>query len=188
MNFLEEIKLYEPENEEEKKQKEIMLQYIVMFYDTISYRNSALFHMTASAMILNENKDKVLMIYHKIYQSWSWVGGHADGEIDLQKTALKEVQEETGLELEPSKNIISLDILTVEGHYKNNKYICPHIHFNVTYCFIASEKSKLIVNKEETEGVKWIPISEIEKHCKEEKMIPIYHKIITRAKNLDTEL
>ncbi len=184
MNFLEEIKLYKPQSEEEKKQKEIMLQHIVMFYDTISYRNSMLFHMTASAMILNENKDKLLMIYHKIYQSWSWVGGHADGETDLQKTALKETQEETGVsELKPCGNIISLDILTVEGHYKNKEYVCPHLHFNVTYCFIASEKSKLILNKEETEDVAWIPISELCKYCKEEKMIPIYQKIIKRIKN-----
>lgn len=183
MNFLEEIKLYQPQEEQEKRQKEIMLQYIVMFYDTISYRTSMLFHMTASAIILNENKDKILMIYHKIYQSWSWVGGHADGETDLQKTALREAQEETGIsKLKPWKNILSLDILTVEGHEKNKEYICPHLHFNVTYGFMASEKSRLIVNKKETEGVKWIPISEICNYCKEKKMIPIYQKAIERLK------
>ncbi len=106
MNFLEEIKLYQPQGEQEKRQKEIMLHYIVMFYDTISYRNSMLFHMTASAMIFNENKDKILMIYHKIYHSWSWVGGHADGETDLQKTALREAQEETGVSQLDRKSVV----------------------------------------------------------------------------------
>ncbi len=184
MNFLEEIKLYQPQGEQEKRQKEIMLHYIVMFYDTISYRNSMLFHMTSSAMIFNENKDKILMIYHKIYHSWSWVGGHADGETDLQKTALREAQEETGVsQLKPLKNILSLDILTVEGHDKNKQYVCPHLHFNVTYGFIASEKSTLIVNEKETEGVKWIPISEICDYCNEEKTIPIYQKIIKRVRS-----
>ncbi len=186
LNFLEEIKLYEPQNEEEKKQKEMMLQYIVMFYDKISYRSSMLFHMTASSIVVNKNRDKILMIYHKIYNSWSWIGGHADGEQDLQKTAIKETKEETGLsELKPMENgIVSLDILTVEGHYKKEEYICPHLHFNVTYCFEADEKSELILNERETNGVKWIPISEIESYCTEAKMIPIYQKIIKRVINL----
>lgn len=184
MNFLEEIKLYEPQNEKEQKDKSVMMQYIVMYYDKIAYRSNMLFHMTASAIVCNENKDKILMIYHKIYQSWSWLGGHADGEYDLQKTAIKEVQEETGVsELKAIKNgIVSLDILTVEGHYKNKEYVCPHIHLNVTYCFIASEKSNLIQNEQETEGVKWIPISEIPQYCTEPKMLPIYQKIIQRIK------
>ena len=173
-----------PIYEKEQKDKSVMMQYIVMYYDKIAYRSNMLFHMTASAIVCNENKDKILMIYHKIYQSWSWLGGHADGEYDLQKTAIKEVQEETGVsELKAIKNgIVSLDILTVEGHYKNKEYVCPHIHLNVTYCFIASEKSNLIQNEQETEGVKWIPISEIPQYCTEPKMLPIYQKIIQRIK------
>ena len=183
MDFLEEIENYVVQNKKEKKEKEIMLQYIKQFYDTIAYRSNMLCHMTASSMILNEQKDSVLMIYHKIYQSWTWTGGHADGERDLQKTALREAQQETGLyDIKMLKNgIVSLDILTVEGHYKNNEYVCPHIHFNATYCFMASQKSKLVWNKNETEGIKWIPISEIKTYCKEPKMIPIYEKVIKRV-------
>ena len=120
MDFLEEIRNYTTQDQKENKEKQIMLQYIEQYYDTIPYRSNMLFHMTASSMIFNEQKNSVLMIYHKIYQSWTWTGGHADGERDLQKTALREAQEETGLyDLKMLKNgIASIDILTVEGHYK----------------------------------------------------------------------
>lgn len=37
------------------------------------------------------------MAYHKIYDSWAWLGGHADGERDLLKVAVKEVKEESGV-------------------------------------------------------------------------------------------
>ncbi|MCU5753365.1 NUDIX domain-containing protein [Lactococcus lactis] len=59
---------------------------------------SSIAHFTASAFVLNESHDKILGIYHKIYQSWGWVGGHADGNADLLAVAVKEVQEETGLQ------------------------------------------------------------------------------------------
>lgn len=183
MNFKKEIEKYVPQTQQEEWEKVTMLQYIDLFYDNILYRSSLLAHMTASSMIFNETKDKVLMIYHNIYQSWSWTGGHTDGEENLQKVALKEAEEETGIKaFQMLKNgIVSIDILTVEGHYKKEKYVHPHIHFNVTYCFEASEKNKLILNENETKGVQWIPISDIKSHCKEEKMIPIYEKIIKRV-------
>ena len=37
------------------------------------------------------------MIYHNIYNSWAWPGGHADGESDLLGVAMREVMEETGI-------------------------------------------------------------------------------------------
>ena len=54
------------------------------------------------------------MIFHKIYNSWSWTGGHADGDSDLLKVAIKEASEETGL-----KNIkpISKDIFSFRCPY-----------------------------------------------------------------------
>ena len=38
------------------------------------------------------------MIYHNIYDSWSWVGGHADQEENLIEVAMRELQEETGVQ------------------------------------------------------------------------------------------
>mgnify|MGYP002237558723 CR=1 FL=1 len=53
--------------------------------------------MTASAWVVNKDRSKVLMIYHNIYNSWSWLGGHADGETDLLAVAIREVREEAAL-------------------------------------------------------------------------------------------
>lgn len=53
--------------------------------------------MTASAWVVNKDRSKVLMIYHNIYNSWSWLGGHADGETDLLAVAIREVREEAGI-------------------------------------------------------------------------------------------
>mgnify|MGYP006922405656 CR=1 FL=1 len=65
----------------------------------------------------------------------------------LQK-AIEEAQEETGIEkvLPVSSEIISIDVLPVQAHSKNGKEIKAHIHYNITYGLLASDKEPLTVN------------------------------------------
>lgn len=179
MNWIEELKNYTCYNEAENKDKELILSAINTYPNLLTRDNVAM-HMTASGYILNKTKDKVLMIYHKIYDSWAWTGGHADGENDLLKVALKEAKEETGLKnIKPiTKNLFSLEVLTVNGHIKKGKYVSSHLHLNFTYLLEADENETLIINKEETKGVQWIPLNKINEYSTEKYMInSIYNKL-----------
>ncbi|MGL5693849.1 MAG: NUDIX hydrolase, partial [Peptostreptococcaceae bacterium] len=143
-------------------------------------------HITSSGYIVNKNRDKVLMIYHKIYNSWSWTGGHADGDSDLLKVAIKEASEETGIKnIKPiNEEILSLDVLTVDGHVKKEKYISSHLHLSVAYLLEGDENDKLIVNEDETNGVKWIPINDVSLYSTEPYMIKVYEKFNDKIKNM----
>ena len=134
MSFIDDIRRYNPYNEQEVKDKELIMDAIVR-YDNILTRENIVMHITSSGYIVNKNRDKVLMIYHKIYDSWAWTGGHADGDSDLLHVAIKEAEEETGLKnVKPAyEDIFSLDVLTVDGHIKRGKYVSSHLHLNVTY-------------------------------------------------------
>ena len=92
-----------------------------------------------------------------VFQSWSWVGGHADGVEDLCSVALRELREETGVANAHllSPDIFSLEILTVDGHIRKGIYVPSHLHMNVTYLAEADENEKLIVNEAENQAVKW---------------------------------
>lgn len=98
------------------------------------------------------------MVYHNIYDSWSWTGGHADGEADLAQVALREAKEETGLsQIEFVKETpVSLEIITVDGHEKRGHYVPSHLHLNLTYLFRAEEGQRLHMKEDENSGVKWI--------------------------------
>lgn len=184
--YINDIEKYIPKNEQEVNDKKIILDMIDNIGDDILTRNVEYAHITSSSMVFNENFTKVLMVYHNIYDSWSWTGGHADGEKDLYEVSLREAKEETGLKhLQPipeSKDIISLEILPVFSHYKRGKFVSSHLHLNVTYGFIASEKEKLIVKEDENKGVMWIDIDKIDSYCSEKEMLPIYKKIINNVK------
>lgn len=74
MKLREQIEKYIPYNAQEIKEQEVILRYMDTF-DNLLTRDNEFAHFTASAWIVNEERTKVLMIYHNIYQSWSWTGG-----------------------------------------------------------------------------------------------------------------
>ena len=103
MNYITEIDRYVPINEQETKDKEIILNYIRNNEDVLT-RDNEIAHITSSGFIVNKSRSKVLMIHHNIYNSWGWTGGHADGDSDLLHVAIKEAKEETGIKHASSSN------------------------------------------------------------------------------------
>lgn len=185
MNYIEELKQYRPRSEQEAADREMILRYIEAFPDTILTRENGFAHMTGSSMIFNRERDKVLMAYHNIYRSWSWTGGHADGEEDMLLVAEKEAKEETGVETlkvlskDTAKNfLVAVDVLPVWGHVKRGRYITSHLHLNLSYLFEAEEKEILHIKEDENSQVAWLPVSEIKTKVTEPDMIPVYEKLI----------
>lgn len=82
MDIKEQIEKYIPYNEQEVSDKQLMLEYINKFNDVLT-RDNKMCHFTASNWIVNKDRTKALMIYHNIYKSWAWTGGHADGDSNL---------------------------------------------------------------------------------------------------------
>lgn len=161
MTLNEQILAYQPQNEQEEKDKQLILDFLKANQDAF-LRTNRVGHMTASAWVTNRERSKVLMVYHNIYHSWSWCGGHADGETDLLQVALKECREETGLNhVHPvSQDIFSLECLTVDGHEKHGEYVSSHLHLNVTYLLEADETEPLSVCEQENSAVKWFSTDE----------------------------
>lgn len=184
MSAIEAIKKYDCYNEQEFNDKEIILKCLDL-YDDLFSRDNKMIHMTSSAFVINHNKDKVLMVHHNIFNSWSWTGGHADGEEDLLLVAVKEAKEETGINniCNVNDKIISLDLIPVKGHFKNGQYVSPHLHISVAFIMEGDEIELLIVKKDENSNVKWIPINEIGLYSNEDHMMSIYNKIISKITN-----
>ncbi len=182
MDILEAVRAYQPYNMEEEKEKQIILELLDQRQEQILFRSSHFVHATATAMVFNEKKDKVLMINHNIFDTWACVGGHADGEGNLLDVAKKELREETGVvDATPiSREILSLDILLVAGHYKREAYVPNHLHINATFAFIANENVRLMIKEDENSDVAWIPLEEISDYCKEVDFVKVYKKIINK--------
>ncbi len=180
-----EIFQYEVYDEKEKEDKEVILNYIKNNSDVLT-RNNKIAHFTASAWITNKERNKILMIHHNIYNSWAWVGGHADGDCDLFHVVNKEIEEETGLcNLKPLVDgIYGINIITVDNHIKRGKIVNSHLHFDVEYLFEASEELELKIKPDENSGVKWVDIDKVCEYSTEDKMKPIYKRLNEKLKNI----
>lgn len=177
MDLRKEIEHYIPFNAQEEKERELILKYMDTF-DNLLTRENELLHFTASAWLVNEKRTKVLMVYHNIYNSWSWVGGHADGDHDLLRVAMKEAREETGLNARPvSEDIFSLEILGVAAHEKKGKHVATHLHLNVTYLLEADEHELLRIKPDENSDIKWFSLEEAIQASTEPDLQVIYRKL-----------
>lgn len=161
MSIREDIERYIPYNEQEAADKKVILDFMANNDDAF-LRTNKIAHMTASSWIVDKTRTKTVMVYHKIYDSWSWTGGHADGDEDLLSVAIKECREETGI-MDPrpvGTGIFSLEVLTVDGHEKRGVYVPSHLHMNVTYLLEADDKQPLSVCEDENSGVRWFSLDD----------------------------
>ncbi len=186
MELRELIENYKPYNEQEKCDKELILEYMDTFDDVLT-RDNKMCHFTASNWIVNKERTKVLMIYHNIYDSWAWTGGHADGDSDLLHVALKEANEETSLKNLKVLNdgIFGMQIVTVDSHIKREKFVSSHVHLDCCFLLETDENEELKIKEDENSGVCWVDINETENLTKEEKMKPIYRKLNEKLRELN---
>lgn len=185
MTLREQIENYTPYNEQEQSDRRLMLQYMDTFPDLLT-RENEMAHFTASCWIVNRDRSKVLMAYHNIYQSWSWLGGHADGEGDLLSVALREAQEESGITgaVPVSPAMFSLEILGVDAHRKRGHHVSSHLHLNATFLLEADDSLPLRVRPDENSAVRWIAAEDVLSAVSEPEMRVIYQKLMEKAGSL----
>jgi 8-oxo-dGTP pyrophosphatase MutT (NUDIX family) len=145
----------------------------------ITSRSNMLGHITASAIIVQDNQ--VLVVHHKILNSWYFPGGHFDLEDEfLYNTALREAVEETGLAKESlvfhpwtkNNNMIPLhiDIHPIPENPKKNEG--GHWHFDFRYPFILSGDTSI-----ELDGFEWLSIEDIDNITKVSPLFNIKNKL-----------
>lgn len=185
MTLKETIQAYVPCCEQEREDRRMMLDCLKKRPDILC-RSDEMAHFSASAWVVNPARTKVLMLYHNIYNSWSWPGGHADGEEDLLGVALREVREETGLKdvRAITDALYSLEILTVNAHFKRGRYVVPHLHLNLTYLLEADDRQALQSKPDENSAVKWFSLEQAVDASSESDMRIVYAKLNRKLKDM----
>jgi len=182
------VAAFVPFNDQEAADKQVILH--ALDTNPRCFERNAQAHMACSIWVVDPKMEQTLLVYHNIYDSWSWIGGHADGEHDLQAVALRELQEETGVghaRIVPCGpgNIYSLEVLTVSGHEKRAAYVSSHLHLNITYLAVADPAEPIRVKPDENSGVRWAPLEDAIRLSSEPWIRDrIYRKLIAKLEPL----
>lgn len=183
-DWQERLAAYLPQEDSERRDLQEVLQAVRQDGSRVLYRERQNGHITCSGFVMDPTLSEVLMVYHNIYDSFAWTGGHADGINDFLAVAVREAKEETGIRkpYAQSGEILSVDVLPVKAHRKHGVSVPAHVHYNITYGLIASKKEKLRVKPDENQAVRWIPMAQLRELCREPQMIPIYEKLAERMR------
>jgi 8-oxo-dGTP pyrophosphatase MutT (NUDIX family) len=134
-------------------------------------------HITASSWIINTDGSKVLLVKHAALKKWLQPGGHADGDENVLRVALKEANEETGLtNLTPvGEGIFDIDIHVIPA--RKDLSFPAHDHYDVRFLFQASETDELKISDESTD-LCWIEMNELEKFNAEMSILRLRTKLV----------
>lgn len=115
------------------------------------WRSCAEAHLTASCLVVAPDRRRVAVLHHRKLGRWLQPGGHADGEGNLAAAALREAQEETGVDdLAVVVPAVDLDIHRVAPPGEP-----PHLHLDVRFVLLAPAGAALRRNHEST-ALRWI--------------------------------
>jgi len=103
-------------------------------------------HFTGSAWVVSADGRRTLLTHHRKLDRWLQPGGHADGDADLARVALREAEEETGvlgLRLEDGA------IFDLDRHWIPERDDVPgHWHYDARYVVRAGSDERFTVSGE----------------------------------------
>ena len=114
-------------------------------------------HFTGSAWLVDASGSRVLLTHHRKLGRWLQLGGHADGDADLARVALREAQEESGL----SDLVVEPEIFDLDRHLIPERAGEPaHYHYDVRFVVRAAGSTEFVVS-DESHALAWRDVASI---------------------------
>ena len=156
--LIEDLESYYPENLEELEFKKRFIE-LIKKHNNCASRDLLHAHLTGSAWIVNDKMSHALMTHHSKLNKWLQLGGHADGDLNIKNVALREAEEESGLN---SVQILMPSIFDIDIHVIPERGTVPeHEHFDIRYLIMA-DMSEPIIKNHESKEISWIPLNKLD--------------------------
>lgn len=167
------LEKHSPIDENELKMTNETIEFVKTHEDCFK-RELLIGHVTGSAWIVNNARTHVLMMHHRKLNQWFQPGGHCDGDADVLNVALKEANEETGLE---NLKVVTGEIYDVDVHQiPERKGIPAHYHYDVRFLIEADMNEPLVVT-EESNDLAWVSLEKIAEHNDSESIMRMARKM-----------
>lgn len=138
-------------------------------------RSLAVGHLTGSAWIVDPARKRTLLTHHRKLDKWLQLGGHADGDLDLVGVAMREADEESGLQ---RLRLVSPELFDVDRHLIPARRNEPeHWHYDLRFTVEADPEEPLVIS-DESHDLAWIELSRMAEYNPEESMMRMARKTL----------
>ncbi|HEX7338911.1 MAG TPA: NUDIX hydrolase [Rhodanobacteraceae bacterium] len=125
--------------------------------DNVFSRTHRAGHFTGSAWLVSADGRRTLLTHHRKLDRWLQPGGHADGDADLARVALREAEEETGV----PDLVVEAGIFDIDRHRIPARGDEPeHWHYDVRFVVRAGADERFVVSQE-SRALAWRPVAEV---------------------------
>jgi 8-oxo-dGTP pyrophosphatase MutT (NUDIX family) len=170
--FVDELRVYVAADDREERMRERMLAFVEAQPDAFE-RSCLIGHITASAWIVDRNRNRALLTHHRKLGKWLQLGGHTDGDADVRAAALREAREESGL---ASLRFVSPSIYDLDIHRIPARGEEPeHEHFDVRFALEADASEPFVVSAE-SHDLAWIALDELAGYGADESVLRLARK------------
>jgi 8-oxo-dGTP pyrophosphatase MutT (NUDIX family) len=136
-------------------------------------------HLTGSAFLVDSDAKSLLLTHHRKLDTWLQLGGHADGDPDMLQVALKEAEEESGLDA-TSIEALDVAIFDLDIHPIPTRGEDPeHLHYDVRFLLRHAGSGDYIVS-DESHDLAWAPLKTLETYTTEESIVRMAQKFAQR--------
>ena len=172
------LRAYQPYDRDERDMYETLIRFVETENDCFD-RSLQHGHVTGSAWIVDYSHSKVLLTHHRKLDRWLQLGGHADGDADILRVALREAREESGIsDIRPmSEDIFDVDVHPIPARDAEPR----HLHYDVRFLLEADASSPLVVSSE-SKDLAWVSLSELTQLTTEQSIIRMMEKTLSHFK------
>ena len=136
-------------------------------------------HITGAAWVVSSDRQRCLLVHHRKLGKWIQPGGHADGDPDVAAVALREAQEETGLQSLRLAARIPLDVdvhdIPERRDAGGRLLEDAHQHHDIRFLLVADSEETPTVSHE-SHDVRWFTRSELEQWVDEVSVLLMARK------------
>ena len=155
--LLNKLREYQPYDRHERDMYETLLRFVET-ESACFERGLPIGHITGSAWIIDHERGQALLTHHFKLERWLQLGGHADGDADILRVALREAREESGLnDINPvSEAIFDVDVHPIPARDAEPR----HLHYDVRFLLEADADAPLVISSE-SKDLAWVRLADI---------------------------
>lgn len=114
-------------------------------------------HATGSGWVVDSDRTHAILVHHATLNKWLQPGGHADGDPEILRVAIREVREETGLNV----RAVSPEVFDLDSHEIPATDTVPaHVHHDICFLLEDGHRDSLIASAE-SRDIRWVALDKV---------------------------